>query len=362
MPDERLQAYLERHGGEVLVTADPGLVRMLTGHTAEIDSGPSPFALPPVVIAPGDGDPVLICSIDEAPEAGLVETYEGFTTDALDAAGRAAQAMRRALAHPEIRGRRTLADTTSLPAALHALLAEPHAAGPPLLSLGATKLPGEIEAIARSIAACDSGQEAARAATEAGASELELWSSARVAIERAAGGRVPLIADLITGPRTAGVGGPPTPRAIAPGDLVLCDLVPRVDGLWGDSCATWAVNESPPADAVEVHAAATAALAAALERLRPGTAAADVDAAARGVLSAAGVECPHHIGHGVGFRWHEEPRIVPGGTTVLEEGMIVALEPGGYIEPAGVGVRVEIVAVITSERPRVMSQHKLELI
>jgi Xaa-Pro aminopeptidase len=34
---------------------------------------------------------------------------------------------------------------------------------------------------------------------------------------------------------------------------------------------------------------------------------------------------PHHTGHGLGTSWHEEPRMVPGGT-VRESGMVVALE------------------------------------
>jgi Xaa-Pro aminopeptidase len=148
---------------------------------------------------------------------------------------------------------------------------------------------------------------------------------------------------------------------LAADDLVLCDLVPRVHGFWGDSCATWVAGGAPPVGAAELHAAASAALAAALERLTPGTVAAEVDAAARVVLSAAGLECPHHIGHGVGFRSHEEPRIVPGGVTVLEEGMVVALEPGAYLEPAEVGVRVEVVTVLTGDGPRVLSKHPLEL-
>ena len=49
MPDPRLTRFLEAHGGDALVTADPGLVRMLAGHTvADIETGPSPYALPAV--------------------------------------------------------------------------------------------------------------------------------------------------------------------------------------------------------------------------------------------------------------------------------------------------------------------------
>jgi Xaa-Pro aminopeptidase len=61
----------------------------------------------------------------------------------------------------------------------------------------------------------------------------------------------------------------------------------------------------------------------------------------------------------VGFGWHEEPRIVPASAAVLEPGMVVALEPGGYRD--GVGIRIEVVAVVTAGGARVLSQHDLRL-
>ena len=64
-------------------------------------------------------------------------------------------------------------------------------------------------------------------------------------MESTAGGRLAVLADLVSGPRTADIGGPPGPRMIAEGELVLCDLVPRVAGYWGDSCSTFAVGEPP---------------------------------------------------------------------------------------------------------------------
>ena len=86
----------------------------------------------------------------------------------------------------------------------------------------------------------------------------------------------------------------------------------------------------------------------------------DIDAALRAALAADGwADYPHHTGHGLGFSWHEEPRIVPDSATVLEPGMIVALEPGAYGEHWG--LRVEQVAVVTQTGHRVLSGHALAL-
>ena len=86
----------------------------------------------------------------------------------------------------------------------------------------------ELDAIRSAIAIADKGQAAARSAFAPGVSELELWTSVRAAMETAASGRLPVLADLVTGPRTADVGGAPGKRRADRDDLLLIDLVPRV--------------------------------------------------------------------------------------------------------------------------------------
>jgi Xaa-Pro aminopeptidase len=73
----------------------------------------------------------------------------------------------------------------------------------------------------------------------------------------------------------------------------------------------------------------------------------------------AGLDYPHHTGHGLGTGYHEEPRIVPDAETVLEPGMVVALEPGVYGD--GLGARVEQVVLVTEDGCEILSGHPLEL-
>jgi len=242
-------------------------------------------------------------------------------------------------------------DAGTLPAAL-ALGLDWVDVGAELAHARAVKDPDEIELIRAAIAVCDAGQGAARAHAAPGVSELELWAAIRWAMEEAAGSRVPVLADLVSGPRTTQIGGPPSMRALAEGDLVLCDLVPRVAGYWGDSCATFAIGE-PHTAARAAHARARATLADVVAAIRPGAVAGELDALARAQL-----EFPHHTGHGLGTGWHEEPRIIPGSTVVLEAGMVVAIEPGTY---EGVGVRLEQVVLVTAEGCDVLSGHDLSL-
>ena len=62
---------------------------------------------------------------------------------------------------------------------------------------------------------------------------------------------------------------------------------------------------------------------------------------------------------GVGASYHEEPRIVPEASIELEENMILALEPGAYVD--GVGLRVEHIFVVHEGGAELLSDHSLEL-
>jgi Xaa-Pro aminopeptidase len=87
----------------------------------------------------------------------------------------------------------------------------------------------------------------------------------------------------------------------------------------------------------------------ALERIRPGIRAGEVDMAARDLIEKGGFgnHFGHSLGHGVGLEVHERPLLGPGSREVLEEGMVFTVEPGIYIPGVG-GVRVEDMVLLTS--------------
>lgn len=347
---QRAEAVAEVAGAKALVVAHPSAVTWLTGYVPEIETGPSPFALSPIAVLSGGTTPVLVVSDDEVDAAKAtgceVISYPGFGIGPVDPAGSAARALARALDSASV-----AIDAAAFPAALARAL-EWVDVGEELTQARAVKDPDEVELIRAAIAVCDAGQAAARLHATPGISELDLWAAVRGAMEGAAESRLPVLADLVSGPRTADVGGPPGTRILADGDLVLCDLVPRVAGYWGDSCATFAVGE-PGIAARDAHARARATLADVVAAIGPGAVAAELDALARAQL-----EFPHHTGHGLGTGWHEEPRLIPGSASRLEEGMIVAIEPGTY---TGVGVRLEQVVLVTADGCDVLSGHELSL-
>ncbi|WP_375385751.1 M24 family metallopeptidase [uncultured Microbacterium sp.] len=173
-----------------------------------------------------------------------------------------------------------------------------------------------------------------------GMTELELFALIRLAVETAAGERVAFAGDLLTGiPRTSGVAGWATTRRIEPGDIVLADLAPRIGGYWSDSCNTFVLGTATSGLA-RLHELAARALQAGIRVAAPGVPAGVVDHAVRSVIADAGYEYGHHTGHGIGTSVHEFPRIIPGESAPLEEGMVILLEPGVYDPDIG-GVRLE---------------------
>ena len=60
----------------------------------------------------------------------------------------------------------------------------------------------------------------------------------------------------------------------------------------------------------------------------------------------------HGTGHGVGLEIHEAPRVTPKSQDMLRAGQVVTVEPGLYYPEMGGGVRLEDMALVTTNGPR----------
>ena len=139
-------------------------------------------------------------------------------------------------------------------------------------------------------------------------------------------------------------------RVIGDGEIVVVDIGGAVpSGYNSDSTRTYVVG-APDPDAADRIAVLVRAQQAAVDAVRPGATAEQVDAAARSVLAEAGLgeAFLHRTGHGIGVSVHEEPYIAPGIDLVLREGMAFSIEPGIYF-PGEWGARIEDIVVVTAD-------------
>ncbi len=139
-------------------------------------------------------------------------------------------------------------------------------------------------------------------------------------------------------------------RVIGDGEIVVVDIGGAVpSGYNSDSTRTYVVGAPDPTAADRI-AVLVRAQQAAVDAVRPGATAEEVDAAARSVLAEAGLAEAflHRTGHGIGVSVHEEPYIAPGNDLVLREGMAFSIEPGIYFAGEW-GARIEDIVVVTAD-------------
>lgn len=147
-------------------------------------------------------------------------------------------------------------------------------------------------------------------------------------------------------------------KPIDKGDLVLVHCNSYVDGYWTDITRTYCTGE-PDDRQRALYEGVLAARAAALDVIRPGVRAADVDRAARDELSARrlGEAFKHPTGHGVGFGAIDAaspPRLHPASPDRLEPGMVFNVEPAVYFDGYG-GLRHCDVVVVTDSGVEVLT-------
>jgi Xaa-Pro dipeptidase len=122
-----------------------------------------------------------------------------------------------------------------------------------------------------------------------------------------------------------------------------------VDGYWCDHTKNVCPGELT-ADYERLLESLLAVYRAAIDHLEPGAELAELDRLVRDGIAEAGYpgQPSHPIAHGVGARAHEPPYAHQAGGGIIQEGMVLAIEPGAYWEGGG-GLRVEDNFLVTAD-------------
>jgi Xaa-Pro aminopeptidase len=180
-----------------------------------------------------------------------------------------------------------------------------------------------------------------------GLSELQLAALIEYEIKLGGGSGPSFETIAASGPRSSWAHAKPSSKPLAKNELVVLDQGAILRGYCSDLTRT--VHVGRASDRVKgLYAAVLEAQQAAKAAIRPGVRAGSVDEAARRALRQRGLAkyFTHSTGHGLGLEVHEMPRLGRGEETVLQEGMVLTVEPGVYLEREG-GIRIEDDIVVT---------------
>lgn len=152
---------------------------------------------------------------------------------------------------------------------------------------------------------------------------------------------------VASGKRGAMPHGVASNKKIKAGDFVTLDFGCVNDYYCSDITRTFVMGE-PDKEMKHIYDVVLEAQLKALEIIKPGIKAKDVDFASRDFIEKMGYGeyFTHSTGHGLGILVHDSLAISPNSEVVLKEGMVFTVEPGIYIEGLG-GVRIEDDVVVT---------------
>jgi Xaa-Pro dipeptidase len=133
----------------------------------------------------------------------------------------------------------------------------------------------------------------------------------------------------------------PGDRCLRPGDPALFDFGCRYHRYCSDITRTL-FSKAPTPKFRRMYETVLEAQALALERIRAGAKGSEVDAAARSHIDSSEFQGKliHSVGHGLGLNVHDGGRLSPSAELILEENMVLTVEPGIYLPDEG-GIRIE---------------------
>lgn len=137
------------------------------------------------------------------------------------------------------------------------------------------------------------------------------------------------------------------------GSIVLMDWGSKYNGYCSDTSRT--IIDERDEKQKEIFDIVIEAYNSAIAGIKPGIRACDIDKIARSIIQDYGYgdNFIHATGHSLGLDIHENPSISKKDETILEENMVITIEPGIYLE-GKFGVRIEDTLIVGKNKATVI--------
>ncbi len=220
----------------------------------------------------------------------------------------------------------------------------------------------EIALMRQAVQIAEESLEATLPTIRAGVSEMEVAAQLEYEMRRRGSEGTPFGTIVASGYRGALPHGRASMKKIETGELIVIDFGAIYKGYVADMTRTVALGGISPT-LKKIYSIVKQANETAIEAIKPGMTAHDIDAIARGIIHAAGYgdNFTHRLGHGIGLSAHEEPYIMQHNQLVLKPGMAFTVEPGIYVQDVG-GVRIEDNLIVTENGYKNLMTYSKELI
>jgi len=224
------------------------------------------------------------------------------------------------------------------------------------------KDPDEIMAVKRAVSIATEAFARVIEKIKPGRTEKEIANELDYAM-RCLGADAPSFETIVaSGPRAALPHARPTDKALVAHEEVIVDFGCQVNGYCTDETCTIPLGE-PAGKIREIYEIVRDAKQKGIEAVRPGLPVRDLDMIVRGFIEEKGYGefFRHGTGHGVGIAVHEAPAVTINGEGLLEEEMIITVEPGIYLPHVG-GVRLEDMVLVTKTGGEVLTKLRKDLL
>ena len=225
---------------------------------------------------------------------------------------------------------------------------------PMWLQLTAVKHPIEVDLIRNSLRVADLGALAAIDAIRPGVTEHSVSAAAVATMRRAGSEFEPFIPLIASGANASMFERIATEKVIQAGEMVILDIGAVVKGYTADLGRTVLCGVEPTAKQRAFYQATYLALQEAKKMIRPGVTGKAIDARAREVIADSGwgdYVYTGNTGHQLGYGLHGEPLVDRRVDFVVEENMVMCLEPRIVLpdQPEVGGAHLEDVVVVTAD-------------
>jgi Xaa-Pro aminopeptidase len=223
-------------------------------------------------------------------------------------------------------------------------------------SLRAIKEPEEIELITKAAEITDAAMEYVQDRIQAGMTEKEIaWEIEKFMREKGSQ-TIPFDVIVASGKNTALPHAQPSTKKVNKGEPIMIDIGARIEGYGSDLSRTICIG-TPDDKFKKLYDIVLGAQLGAMAIIKEGMTGAEADNLARVIIEEAGYAeaFGHSLGHGVGLVPHEQPRLGPGSSDKLAEGMVFTIEPGIYINGWG-GIRIEDLFIMEKGKVREISK------